>query len=240
MSAKNNKKLILSGVLLIVSIVCYFLYYIPFFVHGNYWWILGHGFGSSFGNNIIIFVFTIIATIVLITYCFMFSKTKLSGIAYCISLGIFALLSGYLCISDIDRPLFILTQPLFLAVIVIMLIVKATRASNKGVFIVGTVFFSAYAATEIVYEMFNLIDWYPLIGNLLSNILFYTYLITRFIAFYNIWLAEGGSISFNKKITTVVKTSFEDNLVSLKQLFDSGTITEQEYNNKKNQILNKL
>lgn len=234
MSIKNNKKLTLSGILLVVSTVCYALYQILLstYIEGFY----GISDYPIAWNNII---FTVICAVALVSYCFVFSRTKLNHIVYYISFGMFALLNTYFCITNISDghfDLYTLSDTLFFAITVIMLIVKVK--SSKGVSVAGMVIFGAYAVVQILAVISDLVSGFHIGGFIW--LIFDAYLVIEFIAFFNIWLAEGGSITTKKKAPTVVKTPLENNLVSLKQLYESGAITEQEYNQKKTEILNIL
>ena len=54
------------------------------------------------------------------------------------------------------------------------------------------------------------------------------YIVIEFLAFRSLWKIECGNI-FEKKAIEI-KTPLEDNLLSLKQLYDNNVITEEEYN----------
>lgn len=228
MSIKNNRKLILSGILLVVSTVCYLLYNIV---------------GRS-NPNVLNIIFTVVCAGVLISYCFIFNRTKLNRIVYYISLGLFAFLKAYFCVKRnyFNNCLFLLYSVLFLAIIAIMIIVKTKSSTELS--IAGTVIFGVYAVVQIII----LAGWIIIPFGFYINfylLMFVAYTVMEFIAFLNIWLAEGGNISIKNKVTKnkapiIVKTSPEDDLISLKQLYESGAIDEREYNQKKAEILNKF
>ena len=123
-----------------------------------------------------------------------------------------------------------------------MIIVKTKSSTELS--IAGTVIFGVYAVVQIII----LAGWIIIPFGFYINfylLMFVAYTVMEFIAFLNIWLAEGGNISIKNKVTKnkapiIVKTSPEDDLISLKQLYESGAIDEREYNQKKAEILNKF
>ncbi len=235
MTSKNNKRFILSGILLAVSVALYALYEI---LLGDHYANYGIKHTVAWGR----IIFTIIGSVILLLYCFGLHKTKASKIVYFVGFGVYSLFDIYIFICNIADGYFDLyTLENILSIAVISFMITAKIKINKNIAIAGTVVFADYALAWIVtiYDEFS--SGLLLLVSSFIWLTFYAYFIVTFIAFFNIWLAEGGNMIFKKKAAhSMVKTPLEDNLISLKQLLDNGVITEQEYKQKKTDILNKL
>lgn len=218
MSAKN-KKLIISGILLFAAVACRALYLI----------LLNINYDIVFWD----IISPVIGEVILMSYCFIFNKIKAGSIVCYAGLGIMAV-SHILYFPSFVGVINTLSAFFELAVIIVIIVAKAK--SSKGISTVGTIIFGVYAillfftiASDILFGYINAFTWLSLIIP-----------IVELIALFNIWSAENSIIPLKNRSHQIIKTSLEDDLVSLKQLYDRGAITEQEYNLKKADILKKL
>ena len=217
-----NKKLILAGSLLVVSTICYWI-----FLTSNAqleeldisWWIEA--------------IPTTIEFVFLALYCFKFHKTKANKLTYLISFGAYGALFAYYLIDDlIDDVLshypfdiLVLSCVLSLACSIFFIIVKIKPFHL--VKIVGSFVITSYIVLEILLQVtLNLYD--PL---------FLIVLICESTAFILIWINE---TSQKTKAISTKNNSIEDTLVSLKQLYDNGDMTDEEYIKKKSDLLQHL
>ncbi len=232
MITKNNKKLIISGLLFIPAIVCYILYQILL-------WSYITGFCGVEHYHIALenIIFTTICASILILYCFVLHKTKLEKKFCLFGFGAYALLNMYFILSTDGRfDFYVMSDILFLAITVFMMIAKIK--TNKGIYIAGTIAFIIYALTQFIAVVDDLLSGFHIHG--IIWLVFCVYLIAEFSAFFNLWLVECGDLISTKSQITLIKTPLENDLIALKQLLDNGMISEVEYNRKKFEILNKL
>lgn len=199
MNVKNNKKLILPGILLIVSILCYIPYEICARVSMG---ISGYDIAWKYVIPVITY------TVVLILYCFIFNKkTKLGNYIYFIGFGVFALININACISYIFDGYFDILRYdniLCIAVAVIMIIIKIKPI--KGLSIIGMIILGAYALITINITIFYF--RYAFSFTYIHSFIMLIYIIKpiiEFIAFFHIWLIEGGNIMFKKNVSTIAR-----------------------------------
>ena len=219
--SKNNKNFILAGVLFSVAL---FFSILP--------QLLGVGF------VVWIKIVSILRSLILISYCFVFYKTKLSNLVYYIGVGSVALLEAYFFIVDISYGFstYPLVELLF-AVMAVVLMVKKAKP-QKWLVIAGLSAFVIFAVIQIfnVLGNFNIVSPSIMMVFILSDIS----CIIQAIAVLIISLTEQDIPILKKLFGKFIKMTPEEKLASLKQSYDSGEITEQEYNQKKTKILNKL
>lgn len=241
MSAKNNKRLILSGFLLIIAMVCYILYQELLTDCVSWYFEVLEHFRWN-GWNTILFLswlgvtINVIASFFMILYCFIPNKKALNDFFYFVGFGLFLFLNLYLLIVDLTGGNTLLYPSLksnLFMVFILIFMLFAKFKNSKVISIIGFICFIMYLLMELASEFNYFNDVTPMV-------LFNIYLFTNLFAIFNIWLAETGNTLFFKKAIETIETPLEDNLVSLKQLYDSGAITEEEYNEKKTEILNKL
>ncbi len=238
MIAKINKKLIFSGILLFIATVCYALYQMLFssFLKEVFgienlpvFWVT-----NTFAN----IIFISIRAIVLITYCFLPNKIKAGKIIYFFGIAAYILSSVYFILSADGRfGFYVMSDILFLSMTVFMMVVKIK--TNKVISTIGTMAFIFYALSKFVAVVLDQLNSIY-IGAGISLSAFFVYLMAEFIALFNIWLVEGGNLTFAKRQKVEVKTLLQDDLMFLKQSLDNGTISAEEYNRKKLEILNNL
>lgn len=205
----KNKNLLLSGILLIVSILCYILHHI----------ITYSGFDIAWSS----IVFTLIGTIALILYSFLFNNGKIGNVLYFAGFGALALLYASFVISRTYFDLYSLSDIAFLLVVVLMIIAKIK--TNKGIAITSMVVFCICTLIQLITIIYDLMTGMEIL--LTIDI----YLIISSVAFFVLWLSISGKV-------VRTNTQIENNLLSLKNLYETGVITEQEYNDKKESILN--
>ena len=210
-----NKKLILAGSLLVVATICYWI-----FLTSNAqleeldisWWIEA--------------IPTTIEFVFLALYCFKFHKTKANKLTYLIGFGAFGALFAYYLIDDVlsHYPFDILALycVLSLACSIFFIIVKIKP--SRLITIAGTFVIVSYILLETVLQ----IAW---------NGYYSIYLVCESTAFILIWINE---TSQKTKAISTKNNSIEDTLVSLKQLYDKGIITEEEYRRKKSELFKQL
>ena len=250
----SKKKLVLPAILIILAAVFYMaIFFINKYHYLNYEvpWI-----------NI---VFTWIGSIGLCCYCLIPKNRKIS---YLIVFGGIASLNVHLFITDvtyIQHLSFaisnfsdllnvmtllscVIAELLMLSICIFMLIVKFT---NNRHLITGKIFFRMYAIFQLIYIVTNLLSLFYYLNLSLTYhlnddmylfeqliifvriIAFAVYCITEYLAIWIIW-------RHNTQKPTTTSNTLENNLISLKQMYDNGTITEEEYNQKKSDIIGKL
>ena len=232
MIAKNNKKLIVSGILFIIATVCYSLYQI-----------LLHSFMKGFCGAEVVAIawenitFTTICAIIFVFYCFVLHKTKVEKKIYLLGCGAYALLNIYFILSTDGRfDFYVMSDILFLVITIFMIIVRTIKLNRVS--IIGIILFIIYALTQFIAVINEILNSFYIGG--IIWLVFCVYLIAEISAFVNLWLVECGDSISTKSQTNLIKTPKENDLVSLKQLLDNGTISEDEYNKKKLETLNKL
>ena len=232
MVTKNNKRLIISGLLFIIATISYVLYQILLWLNITDFYGV-ESYHIAWEN----IIFTIIYSVILILYCFVLHKTKIERKTYLLGLVAYALLNIYFILSTDGRfDFYVMSDVLFLAITVFMIIEKIKI--NKGTYISGTIMFIIYALTQFIAVVNDFLSGFRIGG--IVWLFFCVYLIAEFIAFLNLWISECGNLISTKKQTTLTKTPLENDLMFLKQLLDNGTISEDEYNRKKSEILNKF
>ena len=216
MSLKNKKSL-LSGVLLVVGMLCYILHHI----------ITYSGFDIAWSS----IVFTLIGTIALVLYSFFFNNKKIGNVLYFSGFITLVLLYASFVISRTYFDVYSLSDIAFLLVIVVMIITKIK--TNKAIAITNVVVFCLCVLIQLITAIYDLVTGMKIL--LAIDI----YLIISSVAFFVLWLSisEKGSLSKSLKAEKT-NTQIENNLLSLKNLYETGVITEQEYNDKKESILN--
>lgn len=215
MSLKNKKSL-LSGILLVVGMLCYILHHI----------ITYSGFDIAWSS----IVFTLIGTMALILYSFLFNNVKIGNVLYFAGFGALALLYASFVINRTYFDLYSLSDIAFLLVVVLMIIAKIK--TNKGIAITSMVVFCVCTLIQLITTIYDLMTGMEIL--LVIDI----YLIISSVAFFFLWLSIGSKgLSKNSKVEKT-NTQIENNLLSLKNLYETGVITEQEYNDKKESILN--
>lgn len=227
MITKNNKKLIISGILFIIATVCYPLDEI--LLHSYYSG--GLAIRISYAT-----ICKIISFIILALYCFVLHKTKAEKMVYLFGFIAFALFFPFYTVNRTGNIFYMMNIILFLTITVFMIMAKIKM--NRPIFITGTTVFVAYAVVKIVGFIGWLLDGSDMI--VIVDLIYELYLIAEFVAIFNLWLFESRNSLFNEMQKTSGKTLLQDDLMLLKQLLDSGRISNEEYNRKKSEILNKL
>jgi len=225
----NNKKTIISGILFMITAICYSLFQISF----------GSVIKNQYKMDYLIawekIIFTTIGAIFLMLYCIILHKTKLGKIFYLLGFGIWALTNIYFVFSTDGRfDLHVMSDILFFTITIFMLLLKVKP--NKIIFGIGTTVFIIYSLIQFVAVISDTYIGFPII----VPCFLFVYLIARFIACFNLWLLENCNLTFKKESKLSTKTSLENNLISIKQLFDNGEISEEEYNQKRKELLKEL
>lgn len=187
---------------------------------------------STYGQMMAIAAFfTLIAhlpSILLVVYCLQRNSKKQ---LYFISVILYGILSGISFISDIflDEFQIYSISNLCLTLFAISFVMIKLRHS-RSITIVGTAAFFGFAAIHL----------FLLASNTSMTIIYNTSAIVEEIALYKLWLIESGIFLFPTKSASTSPTSVEGDLASLKRLHDACVITDEEYAQKKNDILNNL
>lgn len=126
---------------------------------------------------------------------------------------------------------------LLFAVMAVVLMVKKAKP-QKWVVFAGLAAFVIFA----VIQIFNVIGNFNIVlpSLMMAFILLDIFYIIQAIAVLSVSLTEEEIAILKKWAGKSKKMTPEEKLASLKQSYDSGEITEQEYNQKKTKILNKL
>lgn len=214
---KVNKKLTIAGILLVIATICYCFFKASTAPLENLdisWWIEA--------------VPTTIELVFLALYCFKFHKSKLNQLTYLIGFVSFGMLFAYYTIDDIlyyGYDVITLSCILSLACSIFFIIVKLK--ASRLVTIVGTLVIVSYILLEILLQ----IVW----GGYYS--IYFIFLLCESVSFILIWINE---TMHKAKESSTNKNSIEHSLVSLKQLYENGIITEEEYIKKKSELLQLL
>ena len=162
------------------------------------------------------------------------NRTKAGNILYYIGFGICAAQN----IRSIDYSSGIYTVYEFITLAVLLYMIVIRVKNNKGISVVGIVLFGICIVTELVMMTVDitnteqlLMSYSPLL--LLVNICSFCELA----AFVLIWWNDSRAyIKKNKSF----RPDLENDLIALKDLYESGGITEQEYNNRRKELLDKI
>jgi len=223
----SNKKLKNTGILFVVSALAYIIYMVLITVRYE----MRFSFDSL--QNIVL---TAAVAILLALYCFRFSNERIGKILYLIAFALNTALYTYYCITNLIDDQFtayVLEEIFYIVIVGSMLATKLKK--HTVYFVVGAVGFIGYSLLLLLSLISDLTrGWFDV-----YSLMYEVFVVTEVIALVKLWLIEGGNILFRKKSTTG-KTPLEDNLLSLKQLYDNNIISEEEYNQKKAEILNKL
>lgn len=187
---------------------------------------------STYGKDMTVYALcTLIAhlhSILLVVYCLQHNNKKQ---LYFISVILYGVLSTLSFISDncLDQFHIDTISKLCLTLFAISLAMIKMRRS-RSITIVGTVSFFGYAAINLLFFVFS--SSMVIISNIA--------VIIEGIALYKLWLIESGISLLPSKSVSICSTSIEDDLAALKRLHDDCVITDKEYAQKKNDILNNL
>lgn len=209
---KSNKKLIIPGCILILSLICAVSVYF-----------LDHDFYFS---TLAIYLGLILP---LVLYCFIFSKTRLSAISYIISMAIPILIMLVVLLDELTGVVYHYTDVLMPGVslfyYITALIVKFNHSRIRKFLAMSTVLSMVLA---IIFTIIYL--WGDDMVNLVILIIFV------FLDISVVIISLTGSEKFLFKKSTIL----ENKLLTLKAQYDNGSISEEEYKQKKAELINKL
>ena len=218
---KKNDKLILPSILLIISFV--------WNVALQTYWVINDEVVLD-RMSYIVMIATVIGVISLTVYGFKYNELKNSKTAYRIGFGTYSLVNAYYFITQMiygNLPIYYVVDFLLLLICTFMLLCK--NKEMKQTKIIGQIIFITYALITLVLIIQDG-TWY---------LSFYSSTIMDVIAFYIIWIQENKENrinNYNHQNTSLL----EMDLIKLKQAYELGKISEQEYSEIKSKILNKL
>lgn len=216
----------LAGFFLVISFLCYLFSDIFSFLFFRKYY-----YSATFVFSWIPIIILAAGTITLGFYCFAPLSKKSSQLAYRLGLSIFALLYLYYIIDSIAGTIAFLE--LFILAIVVIMAAKTTysyhwRTALKILFII-------YGLGRVAISILRILShthrWE--LSYLFSDVMYGAYEIAEFFAFWLLWRTVSAENCDNtyppKKL-----------LASLKKQYDNGEISEEEYSQRKNEILSKL
>lgn len=216
MTKEYNTKLILPGILLIAASIIYPISFILMSEH--------YGLEIQyFANEIIV---TVLKCSLIALWCFIIQKYKFSKIYLSLALLFKFSVSIYTFIANSC----LWTSDIVYCLIDIFMIVTLFRA-HKNISIIGNAVF-------ILYALFELLENWGFYDSL--SLLFDVFIVLEFIALYIIWYTQSARIFHKGEFTAPQVSPLEKELRLLKIKFDACIITEEEYNAKKSEIMNKL
>lgn len=217
---KSNKKLIIPGCILILSLIFGVLISGIEYSNGHYQY--AFSFSSFTGYLVLVLPLTL--------YCFIFSKTRLSAISYIISMAIPILIMALLALSELSyygndfSPVYALLS--YLLSWVIALIVKFNHSQIRKFLGISMVSLMVLATIFLIISNVHR----DIVINLVGNMFF----VSLDISIAIISLTDSEKIAFKK--STILKNE----LLALKTQYDNGNISEEEYKQKKEKLINKL
>lgn len=230
----KKQKIFISGICFIIATVGYIVYR-AFYIsaYKNF-------FGIEYVNREVWHILcAIVYNAIFITYCFVLNKKKYGKTIYLFGIGISALSKIYFMLwpSGVFRfliDMYTISDILFFAIMIFMMI--AEIKINTAIQTIVTILFLIYMSVSLAAILAEL--FYVTIDHIF--ITFLVYFVAEFIAFFSLWQFRINNLLLIKKQTLLSKTNLENELIKLKRLVDNGMISKEEYNQKKEKILDKL
>ena len=178
-----------------------------------------------------------IGAVSLAIYCFKGNALKIGNILYTFGFASYIVMCSYFVINDItDTHTDILNvlyhSSLIVAAIFMLLlrykkntIAKMATAAGIALYALLQVYFSAKELSEGYFNIYY--------------IMYEAYAYVELVAFVLLYLIESGFVG-NKVAPMSTQTTLEESLKSLKQMYENNLITEDEYTQKKSDLLNKF
>lgn len=129
------------------------------------------------------------------------------------------------------------TVPLFIFFLACCFIIITKLTGKRWTSVVSGYLLIAYAALVIPLKIKNMVGVH--INDSLFYIREFVFLLVYFVVLFALWRLEGGKF-FVKKVKKEVHSQYDSTMESLKQAFESGEITVEEYQEKRAEILESL